>query len=297
MYNSPLAVLKGIKTVFLRELEGIGKPNTQNIIEIVNSDGAYEDYWIPDSAGRIREWMDEINYSDGKDYSFQIYNKDWGGGFKVKRSTLSDARKNLGGNIESWIRSLAREWVYLPDDFVNQLITANGNAFDGSAFFANSRLIDTGSNTINNIASGTGVDTDAHILADYQSAYNALLGFKDRNGRPFNANPRIALLIPAHLKFSFEKIFSPKALMINSSSNVVAGDVELIINYNQVTTDNDWYLINTNATLKPFIIQSRENPTWDMKDEPDNINIKYFTTGRYGYGYGNPMAIVKVNNS
>lgn len=296
MYNSPNAVLKGIKALFLKELETAGKPNTKNIIEIVSSDGAYEDYWIPDTAGRIREWLDEIVYSDGKDYSFQIYNKDWGGGFKVKRSTLSDSKKYLGGNIESWIRSLAREWVYFPDDFVYQLISTNGNAFDGSAFFANSRLIDTGSNVIDNIISGTGT-TQAQIIADYEDAYNQLIGFKDRNNRPFNPNPKIALFIPAHLKFTFETIFSPKAQILSQSSNIMAGEVELIINYQQSNSDNDWYLINTNATLKPFVIQERELPNWNMKDEEDNVNIKYFTTGRYGYGYGNPMAIVKVDNS
>ncbi len=296
MYNSPNAVLKGIKAYFAGLFVNAPVSNAKKVMETVTSDGAYEDYWIPSSASVLREWIDEIAYSDGKDYKFTIFNKDFGGGFKVKRNTLSDSRKSLGGNVEKWIKQIFREWITLPDTFVEILLEKNGEAFDGTAFFANSRNLDTGDNTIDNIYSGTGV-TDAKILDDFEGAYNQLIGFKDKNNNPFNRDPKLAVYVPAHLANAFRRLFSPKATQRSGSSNIYAGEVEIIVNYSQAGSNNDWYLLNTAAPFKPFILQEREKPTWNMKDEKDNINIKYFTTGRYGYGYGNPTAIIKVDNT
>jgi len=295
MYNSPNAVLKGIKALFAKTLQGMQLSEVKKVMENVLSDGAYEDYWIPGNANRIREWIDSIVYSDGKDYKFQIYNKDFGGGFKLKRTTLEDSRKYLGGNVENWVRGLAREWVSLPDEFVGILLEKNGNAFDGTPFFANNRNLDTGSNTIDNIVSGTGT-TQAQILADFDNAYNQLVSFKDKNNKPFNKNPKLAVIVPAHLTLTFKKIFSGEIKQLSSSTNIYAGMVEILTNYYQSNSSDDWYLVNLNSSMKPFILQERQKPTWDMKDEKDNVNIKYFTTGRYGYGYGNPLSIIKIDN-
>jgi phage major head subunit gpT-like protein len=300
MYNNPIVLLKGIKGEFWKLMQTDPNSTFTPFIFRTKSNSNKEDYWIPESMPAIKEWIDMIGYSDVKDQYLEVLNKDWENSLLVDRNTLDDSKVNLGGNVEMWIKSLANTYQDFPDELCQALLAANSNAFDGTAFFANSRTnIDTGSNTIDNLYSGTGT-TFAQVEADYIGAKKQLEGFRDKNDRAFNKGSQLAVFCPKHMEDTFQKLLNNRSEIIHDGTsvktNIYAGTAEIVVNWEQGSSDNDWYLINKKASFPPFLIQDRQSPDWNLKDEKDSKMLKYFFTFRMGYSFLNPMSTIKIDN-
>lgn len=303
MFNTATVLLKGIKANFSQLMNIEPNSNFDMFINREKSNSDHEKYWIPQSMPGIKEWIDERHFGDFGDKALTVYNKDWDNGIKVDRNTLSDSREYLGGNLESWIKLLVRTYKSFPDKVCQTLLTANSNAFDETAMFATSRPnIDTGSYVLNNLISGTSSTTYtlAEFEADYKSAKTALLGMADKEGEPMNDNPKLVVFVPRHLEDVAKVLLNSRQNEIyvsGSQSNLYAGDAEVVVNFRQTSTsDNDWYLINVNNPFKPFVIQDRKAPNWEVWDDTKKKYIEYGFDFRLGYNFLNPMAIVKVNN-
>jgi phage major head subunit gpT-like protein len=299
MYNSAIAVLKGIKGEFGRQLRAAPESTVKAFTEFVTSNSDKEDYIFFDAMPGIKQWIDEIYEGDIKDFKYEIRNKEWAFSILVDRYTLADSRASLGGGLEQQIRSAMREWTAFPDLQIADLLTENGTAFDGTAFFANSRPNIEGTNAIDNLYSGTsgGPYTTAQVEADLKGAKEDLMGFRDRNNKPFNRGAKLVAYVPTHLVDHFETLRNSRQIYISGTKdNVLYQTFDIIVNYDQDTTSDDWYLFNVNAPVQAFIFQTREQPTWKVKDEEDKRNIKYFSVSRSAAGYGNPMACIKIDN-
>jgi phage major head subunit gpT-like protein len=303
MYNSAKALLKGIKAEFSQLMVVKPEPVYAPFINYVKSNSDEEKYWLPEALPKIKEWTDQRHFTDMSDEYLTVKNKSWDNGIRVDRDTLEDSREYLGGNLENWIKMLVDTYKDFPDELGQALLTANSNAFDGTAMFATSRTyLDTGSNTINNLLTGTSSSTYSlsEFEANYKSAKTALLNMRDKNNRPFNKNPKLVAFVPAHMQDIAKVLLSERQDLIYVSSlqsNLYAGDAQVVVNYEQTTTtDNDWYLININNTFKPFVIQERKGPEWEYWDDTRNKYIDYGFYFRLGYNFLNPLSIVKVNN-
>jgi len=303
MYNSAKALLKGIKADFSQLMAIAPESVYAPFINRTKSNSNEEKYWIPESLPNIKEWLDQRHFTGFSDESLTVINKDWDNGIQVDRNTINDSRQYLGGNLENWIKMLVDTYKDFPDELCQVLLTANSNAFDGTAFFSTSRTnLDTGSNTINNLLTGTSSSTYsvAEFEADYKAAKTALLGMRDKNSRPFNKNPKLVAFVPAHMEDVARVLLDLRQDLIYVSSvqsNLYAGDARVVVNYEQTsTTDNDWYLINEGATFKPFVIQDREGPKWEFWDDTKKKYLEYGFSFRLGYNFLNPLSIVKTNN-
>ncbi len=303
MYNSANALLKGIKSEFIQMLAIAPNSVYDPFINRTKSNSDNEKYWIPESLPGIKEWLDERHFTDFTDESLTVKNKSWDNGIRVDRDTLDDSREYLGGNLENWVKMLVDTYKDFPDELCQSLLTANSVAFDNTAFFSTSRTnLDTGSNTINNLITGTSSSTYslAEFEADYKSAKTALLSMRDKNDRPFNKKPKLVAFVPAHMEDVAKVLLAARQELIYVSSvqsNLYAGDAEVIVNYEQTSsTDNDWYLINVASTFKPFVIQERKSPEWEVWDDTKFKYIDYGFYFRMGYNFLNPMSAVKVNN-
>jgi phage major head subunit gpT-like protein len=300
MYNSPIVLLKGIQAKFLRGLATSAPSMLAPIIEDATSDSNKEQYVLFNHFGIIKEWLDEIDFSHIQDFEYEIKNKDWQNGFKVDRNTLEDSKKTLGNDVEREINFSLNSWSNFPDKIITELLEAGetGLAFDKIAFFiagsGRPALQQTGT-TIQNLVTGTGT-TVAQITADFASATTALRGFKAKNGDPFNANPKWVVIIPPQLEWSFKTIRNSVDIGGSGVTNVYKDSFEIIVNDYLTAGVNDWYVVNTNAPMKPFIFQKRTQPVFDMTDNKEKKFIKYFSTARMNGGYGNPLSIAKVNN-
>lgn len=303
MYNSAKALLKGVKADFSQLMAISPESVYAPFINRTKSNSNEEKYWVPESLPNIREWIDQRHFTDFNDEGLTVINKDWDNGIRVDRNTLSDSRDYLGGNLENWIKLLADTYKDFPDELCQALLTANSNAFDGTAFFSVTRAnLDTGSNTINNLLTGTSSSTYslAEFEADYKAAKAGLLGFKDKHSRPFNKNPKLVAFVPSHMEDVANVLLKDQQNLIyvsGTKSNLYEGDAKVVVNYEQTsTTDNDWYLINTNTPFKPFVIQDREGVQWEYWNDTKFKYIDYGFRFRMGYNFLNPLAIIKTDN-
>ena len=304
MYNSAKALLKGIKANFSQMMRNAPTPAFTQLITRVKSNSDKEQYWLPETLPAIKEWIDQRHFGDFADKYFEIANKDYDNGLRVDRNTLDDSREYLGGNVEAWLKMLVDTYQDFPDELCQLILSANSACFDATAMFATTRPnIDTGTNTINNLLTGTSSSTYslAEFEADYVSAKTALLGLRDKNNRAFNKGAKLGILVPQHMQDTAQKLLDARAIRIYNGSaekdNLYAGDAEVIVNWEQnTTTDNDWYLINLNAPFKPFLIQDRKAPNWEVWDDMRSKYIDYGFDFRIGYGPLSPFAIVKTNN-
>lgn len=302
MYSSAIALLKGILGNFSDLMKTTPKNEFEKLTSRVKSNGKDEQYWVPDSLSGFKEWLDERHFSDFGDRYLTVLNKKYDTGIKVDRDTINDSRKFLGGNVENWIKSIVQKAVSLPAKLIYNALTANGNWIDGTAFFATSRAnIDTGSNTINNLLTGTSSSTysQSEFEADYKAAKIKLIGFRDKDDEPFNEEPKLAVLVPAHLKDVANLVLADRQQLVyisGTKNNPYAGDAEIIVNYRQAATDNDWFLINMNSPFPAFLVQEREAPKWSYEDSWKSTNILYGVDLRIGAALLNPFCIVKTNN-
>jgi phage major head subunit gpT-like protein len=300
MYNSPAVLLKGVQARFLRGLATTAVSMLAPFTENATSETDKETYILFNHFGTIKEWTDEIEFSHLEDFDFTIKNKDWQSGFLVDRNTLDDSRKAIGNDVEREINFSLNKWSTFADRLITEIIVAgqSGLAFDGIAFFASSRpSLQFSGSTIANLYTGTGV-TQAQVTADITGAMSAMRAWKSKAGDPFNYAPKFVALIPSHLEWLFKTIRNSVDILSGGQSvtNVLKDSFDYVVNDYFLTTDNDWYLINTASPFKPFIYQTRKAPIFDMKDEKDKKFIKYFSTARLNVGYGNPLAITKINN-
>jgi len=303
MYNSSLAVLKGIKANFSQLMNVSQNGTFDKLITRVNSTSDKEKYWIPEALPSIKEWIDQRHFGNFTDKELVVTNKEYDDGLRVDRFTLDDSREYLGGNVEMWIKTLVDTYKGFPDELCQTLLTANSNAFDATAFFATSRPNLDNSNTINNLLTGTSSTTYslAEFTTDYAAAKAGLLGLRDKHDRAINKNAKLAVVVPTHMEDVARTLLAQSQQLIYISSvqsNLYALDnTEIIVNYEQTTSsDNDWYLVNLNAPFKPFLIQDREAPKWEMWDDTKNRFIDYGFYFRIGYSFLNPFAMIKTNN-
>lgn len=298
--NSPALILKAINGYFAKSLleQETTKDDLKRVAEVVKSENGAEEYVFFESMPTVNEFLDRIEYEKFKAFYLNIQNREWQYGVPVKRTTIEDTITNgLQPQIQKFIQEGIRSWSDFPFQLINDLISANGTAFDGTNFFANSRPNIEGANTINNIVGGTGIDLD-DIQTDFLSAIERMMGFKAKNGRPYNRNAKFLALIPAQLYSKFLTLQNNDFIAIGgaTANNPLKGLFEIQVNYDQDITANDWYLINSNAVVKPFIYQIRKEPIFDIVDNADEPYVKFFSTARLNAGYGNPMAIVMINN-
>jgi phage major head subunit gpT-like protein len=294
VYNSAISVLKGIRTEFAI---GIAKyePAFNVMSEQVKSDSNLEDYKFWDAFPRIKEWVDTIHREKMNDYKYQIRNKAWEFAIPVDRFTLSDSKTTIGANVELQIKAALQQWKDFPDELIYDLLIDNGTCFDGSNFFATSHNID-GTNAIDNLKTGTGV-TLAQLETDLATARTAMRGYKDKNDRPINKKPKYAVLCPAHLEDKFLTLQNSQEVYISGTkTNIYANTFDIVVNDWQGSSDNDWYLVNVDGMILPFISQMREKPNWKKDDDEKNRDILFYSTARMAAGYGLFTSMLKVNN-
>lgn len=297
-FGSPAALLKGIQAKFLRGLQTIPVSMMAPFMEVTSSDSNKETYVLFNHFGAIKEWLDEIDFAFLEAFDYEIKNKSWQNGFLVERDTLDDSKKSLGNDVEREINNSLNSWGNFPDKLITELLVAGetGLAFDKVAFFAASRpKLQYKGTTIKNLYTGTGISL-AQITADFAGATKDMRGFKAKNGDPFNANPKFTVIIPSHLEWLFKQLRNSVDIGGSGVTNIYKDTFEIIVNDYLSTSDNDWFLVNTNAPMKPFILQKRKEPAFDMEDVKSKKTIKYFSTARMNAGYGNPLAIIKINN-
>lgn len=295
--NNPALVLKQLNVLFAKQLQTNEQNEYLRYVENVESLNSSEDYLYFDAMPSVKEWLDKIDYQRFKSFNYTIKNKSWEFGSPIKREIIEDTKENgVLPQIEKFANEASRNWQDFPSQLVNDLIVSNGLAFDNTPFFANSRPEIQGANVLNNIVSGSGVTIDK-IYNDLNSAIDRLYTFKAKNNKAYNRGAQVLVLVPAQLRSIIQTLKMAEKIDVGGiGTNALKDTFNFIINFDQAINDFDYYVINENATVKPFVYQIRKAPTFEIIDEIDSPYVKYFSTARANAGFGNPLSIVKVNN-
>lgn len=234
-------------------------------------------------------------------FNYTLPNLTYKAAIEVKRSTFEDDKLNL---IRPRIDQLALEAARHPGQLVLQAAATNGLAFDGVAFFADTRVIGRSANIDNSIA-GTGT-TVAALQTDLASARAQMMLFQDDQGRPMGARPNVIMVPPALEQAMWQALNANQGSILNpvvpgsATSLATAQGFQLIVNP-YLTDVNDWFVFHVDGVFKPFIFQTRISPTLEsVLDNTEQAVVRdryiYSVRARYNVGYGDPRYAVRITN-
>lgn len=307
-------LLEGIRTnfrsMFARNFEAaVNLQNWTQLAAEIPSDGEQNTYtWfgttpkMEDVTGR------QLSTQGLNKFSFTIVNKEWQAGIEVERAAIERDRLGL---FTPRIQQLSMEAARHPGELLLSLFESPGNAYDGTAFFSDSRVIHD-SGTIDNIVTGSGVDTVAKIQTDLAAAKGAMVAFKDDKGRPMLILPN-AIVIPGALSgIMWQALNNSAGDGVNTptppanwgTGAVLVNGYWVYINP-YLTSANDWYVLYTGGgpEEKPFVYQVEKRPELLADTDPNSRAAQerrsylYSAYGRYNVGVGEPRYAVKINNT
>lgn len=237
-------------------------------------------------------------------YNFSIENVEYQAEIEVERAVLE--RDQLG-LVRPRIGQLGQEAARHPGQLIFNLFETPGNAFDGTAFFADTRVIGNSANIDNNLA-GNGV-TVANFQTDLATARGQMRKFQDDQGRPMNLVGNV-IVVPSELEqvawqalntAQGDGVVSPA---IPASANGLFRASGYLVVTNPFLTDvNDWYLLHVSGDSKPFIFQSEKRPELLGGTNPneqaviESRKFLYAVNARYNVGVTDPRFAVKTVNS
>ncbi len=296
--------LKNFKTMFANEFEAAKKLMAWKLIsQEISSNATEETYeWL----GTVPK-MEELKGGDfvfdeiGGPYSFTITNLEWQTGFEVARITFEDDKL---GQIRPKISDLALEAARFPGEKIWNLFETPGNAFDGTAFFSDSRTIGDSAN-IDNIQVASGA-TVANFQANLATARGVMRKFEDDKGRPMDLIGNTIVVPPEMEQTAYQAL---NAVQTSLTVPVVAagtGDrftgsgYQVLVNP-YLTDAVDWYLLaNGPGDRRPFIFQNRANPIFNGITDPNSDagvirrRFAYTAYSRFNVGVGDPRRAIKL---
>ncbi len=237
-------------------------------------------------------------------YNFSLAMSDYQSAIEVDRKSLERDQLNL---IGPRIQQMAGEAARHPGFLLYDLVRANGNAYDASAFFADTRVIGESANIDNSIA-GTGT-TVAQFQADLASGRSAMRKFQDDRGRAINQPPNVIMVPPEMEQVAWQSLNvnqagqQDRAVPSADTGTFRAGGYLVVVNA-ELTDVNNWYLFRVGGpAIRPFVYGIEKRPVLESDTNPtsrENIikrKFIYSVYGRYAVGMTDPRLGVLITNT
>lgn len=291
------ALMTNFRVIFKQSLDEAEKEFQlfKEIATEFKSDTDKETYGWMGASPNMREWKDTRVYKALKAYDYSLTNLHYEGTIEVDRDTYEDDKYGL---IAPRIKALARRALRHINEQVISKMDDNGNAYDGTAMFANTRTIGSSGN-IDNLLAGAYSASASEIRTALAAAFVAMSLFQDDRGIAMGLVPDLivcasAMLIPLQnaLLPGVAGTTRPEA-GIFSASRIHASpwiDADTL----------DWYVLCTTAEVKPMILQMRKQPEFVALDDPKSEHVfkqrtfLYGVDDRFVVGYGDPRTAIKI---
>lgn len=295
--NNAIVLEKALRADFVKSLEQAESPEeVMGMVLKVPSKSNKEQYGWLGNVPQLTEWLDERKLNGVIDHNYEIPNKDYEATLQVDRNAIEDDQL---GAIKIRINDLAVRAKQHPRKLFFETLLNGTTAlcYDGQTFFSASHVSGK-SGTQSNIVTGTGT-TLAQLEADFDSAVVAMSSYKDDQGEPFSdGEMKLTIVCSKNLAPKFRKLNT--ADQIEGTTNTFKGQVEKVISSTRLS-GNDWYLINTAAPMKPFIMQERKAPAFEAMEKGEKAfmskRLMYGVDYRVGFGYGLWQYAVKIDNA
>ncbi|MCA3008601.1 MAG: Mu-like prophage major head subunit gpT family protein [Phycisphaerales bacterium] len=305
---TPLTLRNVRGEYFLALNQQLGASWSRMIASVFPTDQPQEQYPWLGASPNLRKWEGERTVRELRSDTITIVNDDYETGVEFR---LPDLRRDKTGQMVARVRDMATRVAMFPERLLTDLLLANGNAYDGVAFFADTHAVGSSGTIDNNMGTGDGMaggatPTTAQMSANILLAITRLMGFRDDQGEPLNEAARqFALMAPPNL-------WGPSVAAIQSdftsasASNPLAElrsqGVQVVPMVNaRLTATNTFYIFRTDAGIRPFLVQ--EEGVMPVELGPDSeraamTNRAYFGHGwRGGVGYGRFELAVRAATS
>lgn len=286
-----VATLRGLTAKFDAAVAAAA-PFYPSLCTTVPSTGADEQYgWLGSMPG-VREWIGDRVFNSLRAAHFTLANKEWESSLGIEKNDIDDDRLGMYGPV---LAQLGLEAAQHPDELlITAIEAAEATAcFDGQYFFDTDHAWgDSGSqsNDLTYNATDHAAVTAAEFKAAFRLAVNAILGFKNDQGKLYTrpSAQRLSSLtcvVPIALRSVAYDAFEAQ-LAGGGDSNVVI-DRPNIVCLPALSSGVKMYVFNTGQMLKPFVFQARRPLARQMKgmDDREFKNVKFMTDARYNLGY------------
>jgi len=245
----------------------------------------------------MSEWKDKRTLRGLRPFNYELTNKDWESTLEVARNAILDDKL---GMIPGRIRSLAGAYYRAVIREVFSQLDAGATllGYDGTAFFADTRVIG-GSGNIDNLLSGAYSGSEAEIRTALSLAISSMATYQDDWGEPLNLQPDTIVCAPK-MKLLILQALSPGVSGVIRPEAAIIKPERVIANPWIDADTDDWYVLCTTEEIKPIMWQSRQDPQFTSLDkvtDQDAFMAKVFYYGvdaRFVTGYGDPRTAIKV---
>ena len=263
-----------------------------------------------DWFGTVPQMVDatrgETVFGDLEDYSYSLEPNTYKSAITVQLRAFEDDTARIAPKS----RQLAQEAARQPGQLIFESfeLGTSALAFDGVAFFANTRVLGASANIDNIISGAYGDATVAEFQAGLIAAQAQMQAFQDDNGRPMQLTGNMIVVPPALMQTAWFSLqpgdgsSTPPVMPAGSQLGFTAAGYTVQVNPYLTAADN-WYLLHVGgpeSESRPFIFIDRLVPSVNgpaSMDDPevrDGERLKYVVRGRWVNGYGDPRLAVQV---
>ncbi len=253
-------------------------PWWRELATLVTSNTTTQTYAWMDKIPKLRQWVGSRQIQNVIGRSQIVTNLTFELTEAIGREVLEDDQHGLYAPLASQMGQQAAKW---PDQrIIEDVFTANPNAYDGLPFFNASHLSnleDAAVGTIDNL------DAVALTLANYAAARAKMMSYLGADGQPLGVMPNL-LVVPPQLEGIARQIlnadfvadFIPNTSTtgnVGSSQNVWKGSAKLLVVPELATAASTWYLFDNSQVIKPFVFQLRQAPEFAYLNRPQDPNV------------------------
>ena len=283
---------KGLRSEFFARFDATTTYH-QDLTTRIPSNSDSETYKWLGSIPRMREWGQGRVARGLRTESYSVENLKYESTIEVDRDEISDDQT---GQIRLRIAELAERAATHKDYLVAQLLI-NGNAagfdsYDGVSFFSESHQ-SGGSGVQSNMRSATAADaaepTTDEFKSSLKAAIAALMSFKDDQGDPMSITATgLVCIVPTSMFLT--ALEAVNATVVGNTSNILQGAARIIPSP-WFSAEDTWYLLKTDAAVRPLIFQDREPVEFTALTEESDEGFRrekylYGVRARYRITYG-----------
>lgn len=275
-----------LKTLFNNAFAAAPSSWQKIAMESPSTSGQTDYTWLS-TFPKMRRWIGAKHVKSLEAYKYTIVNEDFEATVEVDRNHIDDDQVGIYG---PQAQNAGYSSAQLPDELVYEAVMGafTTRCFDGQNFIDTDHPVGDGV-VSNKMTKALSAASKTAAEASYGAARLAMQKFKDEEGRALNITPNVLLVPPALEATAKLLLNNPK--LADDTPNPYQGTATLLVEP-RLTSDTQWFLLDTTKPVKPFIYQPRKKPEFvQMTDmnSPDVFNLRKYKFGaeaRAAAGYG-----------
>ena len=250
----------GLKTIFQNALKRQGRFNVSDIATTINSSVLIEVYEWLSNLPQMREWRGSKHIEAVRGNNYKVENTPWEGTIEIPQRNLQ--HNNLGA-YRALMEGLSNIARALPERLVLEALTAGfaEKCYDGKAFYATDHPLREDDTFSNKGTAAFAIDTQDNIIASLGAGFTALASMLDFSGEPLDYTPDV-LVVPPALEAK-ARVAEMSERLEDGKVNPYRGRFKCVVS-NRLKTATEWHLLVTMGGIKPFLLQTLEEPMVTM---------------------------------